>query len=327
MPEIELQRFRKLRQRAGTLLQNLTSDLTPFRHDLPDHGFLRTPDSRSLAGDVNVTTTCSCLMALALTGELPSFYGKEASGKVDAIFTNILTAPWMSSGLAENNAFTTTLVLRTAGYLIANDALKRGRVLNLKKRWEPQFSIADFDAFTRKLTKAKPGSVSALLFALMPLQQQRDLIELPSQSREKTSKTRQQTENEVARIVHALLRFTMSSGSSGSSSEARRWRHFSGRLVLTRRHRQIVCCLMTLTTKSPRCGSTRCRQSRERSAKIHGSLESTTTIRRLLLSIGSSTAWQRLGLRYPRTTGSLSASGRASSSTGSDRWWSRNTPR
>src|SRR5262245_41813406 len=118
MPEIELQRFRRLRKRANELLQSLVGDLTPFRHDSVDHGFLRTPDSQSLAGDTNVTTTCSCLMALALTGKLPDFYAADQKDTVSRIFNNILTAPWMSSGLAENNAFTTTLVLRTAGFLL-----------------------------------------------------------------------------------------------------------------------------------------------------------------------------------------------------------------
>src|SRR5947209_8179597 len=110
MPDIELERLRRLRQRAAVLLQTLVSDLKRFRHQHKENGFLRTPDSISISGDVNVTTTCSCLMALALTDRLRDFYTDDAPNIAAATFQNLLKAPWMSSGLAENNAFTTTLV-------------------------------------------------------------------------------------------------------------------------------------------------------------------------------------------------------------------------
>src|SRR4051812_10015528 len=104
MPDIELQRFRSLRKRANSLLQNLVGDLKPFRHSSVEHGFLRTPDSQSIPNDTNVTTTCSCLMALALTGRLSEFYADDPADTPNRIFSNIFAAPWMSSGLAENNA-------------------------------------------------------------------------------------------------------------------------------------------------------------------------------------------------------------------------------
>jgi len=116
MPDIELERLRELRRRADVLLQTLVTDLTPFRHESAQHGFLRTPESQSIAGDVNVTTSCSCLMALALTGKLSRFYADDPDTPA-TVFRNVVSAPWMSSGLAENNAFTTTLVLRTLGFL------------------------------------------------------------------------------------------------------------------------------------------------------------------------------------------------------------------
>ena len=143
MPEIDLARLRDLRRRADTLLQTLLSDLKPFRHDDEKKGFLRKPDSASDPDDVNVTTTCSCLMALALTRKIRDFYGESTDRTTSDILKNIVAAPWMSSGLPENNAFTTTLVIRTLGLLIDVDAVPasaadepNGRVLGTPVRFD-----------------------------------------------------------------------------------------------------------------------------------------------------------------------------------------------
>jgi hypothetical protein len=50
-------------------------------------------------------------------GKLKAFYGEEYKTIVREILQNLLNAKWMSSGLDENNAFTTTLVLRCYGFL------------------------------------------------------------------------------------------------------------------------------------------------------------------------------------------------------------------
>ena len=113
MPAIVLERLRRLRADAKSLFDTLDRDLALFRHSQPNHGFRRTPTSESLENDVGVTTTCSCLMALALADKLDAVYGQEKGRDMGAaIFEKLLKAPWMSSGLPENNAFTTTLVLR-----------------------------------------------------------------------------------------------------------------------------------------------------------------------------------------------------------------------
>src|SRR5579863_1528328 len=116
MPEISLTQLRQLRGRAQVLLSHILSDLRPFAKK--DGTFRRKPDSVSPLGDVNVTTTCSCLMALAATNTFQDFFkDKEDLGKhTDEVFGILFKAPWMSSGLNGNNAFTTTLVLRTFGF-------------------------------------------------------------------------------------------------------------------------------------------------------------------------------------------------------------------
>jgi len=81
-------------------------------------------------------------MSLSLTGKLDEFYG-EGKGKsfVSDTFKALLYAPWMSSGLAENNAFTTTLMIRLFGMLVDSDALTDGTA-GAVKRWESRIAIA-----------------------------------------------------------------------------------------------------------------------------------------------------------------------------------------
>src|SRR3954467_9755446 len=108
MSEVDVDRLRALRSRASVLLSTLRSDLKDFQHSDIKRGFVRKPDSDSVGKETNVTTTCSCVMALALCGQLNKFYG-DAGQTAEEIFWNIVEAPWMSSGLSENNAFTSTL--------------------------------------------------------------------------------------------------------------------------------------------------------------------------------------------------------------------------
>jgi len=120
--ELTLQRLREVRRRAQDLLRFVESDLRQFLHGLDKETFRRKSESPSIKDDVNVTTTCSCVMALALTNSFRKFYEVEndqakANEKASSIFKRLVAAPWMSSGLTANNAFSTTLVLRTYGLL------------------------------------------------------------------------------------------------------------------------------------------------------------------------------------------------------------------
>jgi hypothetical protein len=123
-----------------------------------DGTFLRKPDSRRVEDDVNVTTTCSCLMALALTNSFNEFY-KAAKIKRDAstIFRTMVLAPWMSSGLTANNAFSTTLVLRSFGFLEEEDLFvdKKGSEATLQdesiKEWQLNLGIVDAASLAKKL--------------------------------------------------------------------------------------------------------------------------------------------------------------------------------
>lgn len=155
MPKIDLKSLRTLRRRAHELLQTLQSELEPFLHDDKERGFVRTPESDSAPDDVNVTTTCSCLMALALTRKMGEFYGENYKETASKVFNSLLTAPWMSSGLTENNAFTTTLILRTFGFLVEVDVLPSsfGQKSD-QKLWEHRLEIKDVKSLARRLMEA-----------------------------------------------------------------------------------------------------------------------------------------------------------------------------
>src|SRR5579885_1964641 len=154
MPDVELRRLRGLRSKAQDLLSTLVADLKPFRHNDALSGFRRKPDSESLVDDVNITTTCSCLMGLALAGKLDDFYGEDRNDKVRKTFAKLLSAPWMSSGLTENNAFTTTLVIRLFGFLSEAEILTQSDASAMKKDpWELNIAFSDFPAFLGRLSK------------------------------------------------------------------------------------------------------------------------------------------------------------------------------
>lgn len=200
MSDIELSRLRKLRSRAETLLTNLVPDLKHFRHKQELNGFRRKPDSTSPDNDVNITTTCSCLMGLALTAKLGDFYGDDSKKKTATIFQKLIDAPWMSSGLTENNAFTATLILRLFGLLVEAGILSSADAEKSPSQyWEPQLRFSDFSAFAAKLTSQKEP-FTKFLFQLLPNAAQKQ-IELFLQGKAAQNKTESQTVTELQRLI------------------------------------------------------------------------------------------------------------------------------
>ena len=158
MSEIPLKRLRSLRDRAVELLQNLDADLRPFVKS-SDRTFRRKPDSRDVENDINVTTTCSCLMALAATHSFLAFY-EEASTEsaqqaASKILQTIINAPWMSSGLADNNPFTTSVVCRAYGFLLSEglipDLASNPTPSVFERPWESTLEILNVTALGHTL--------------------------------------------------------------------------------------------------------------------------------------------------------------------------------
>jgi hypothetical protein len=126
MNDLLLDQLRQLKRDARELSQFVLDDLGPFLHKTDKSTFVRLPSSEHKKGDVGVTVTCSCLMALALTERLNEFCEKHSKQKwsPDKAFTLVVEDPiWVSSGLASTNAFTTTLVLRAFGFLVEKGVL------------------------------------------------------------------------------------------------------------------------------------------------------------------------------------------------------------
>ena len=158
MHEVNLITLRRLRERARALLRSTLADLRPFAK--ADGTFRRKPDSPSIDDDVNVTTTCSCVMALAGTNSFHDFYKKQAANDADSIFKTMVDAPWMSSGLTANNAFTTALVIRTFGFLLEEDLFKKrsgddGPIQSSAiKNWELHLGIKNVSPLRRRSRSA-----------------------------------------------------------------------------------------------------------------------------------------------------------------------------
>lgn len=170
MHEVPLNKLRDLRARAQKRLMSVCSDLTPFVKT--DGTFRRTPDSLPKGDDVNVTTTCSCLMALALTNSFRKFYKANTEHNASKILQSVVDAPWMSSGLTTNNAFTTTLVLRTFGFLEAEGLLREDSNspvpfgANKTKYWELQLGINDTLGLAKKLSEHTDSASEFLWLSL-----------------------------------------------------------------------------------------------------------------------------------------------------------------
>jgi hypothetical protein len=183
MAEISLKRLRDLRDRARAFSDHIVTDLSPFTKE--DGTFRRLPDSRSVPGDINITTTCSCLMALALTDLFRDFYEKRTpktspEKTAEKLLRVLLSEPWMSSGLADNNAFTTTLVLRAYGFLTSEGLISvpvstsESDDTEVKRQWELNLRISKLEALVAKLSEQSDPTSKFLWLSLSDLT--RDLI-------------------------------------------------------------------------------------------------------------------------------------------------------
>lgn len=127
----QLDELRGLRAQAEAVNASLLSDLRPFLHQQNGLTFRRLPTDSSNE-KLNVTSTCTALMTLAVSYQLGHFYNTSAyAERATSAFRTIVGHPWRSSGLAEKNAFTSSLVLRAAGVLASHDVAAREDLLSL----------------------------------------------------------------------------------------------------------------------------------------------------------------------------------------------------
>jgi hypothetical protein len=74
-------------------------------------------------------------MGLAHAGKLKDLYGAEWKSIVERVVRKMMKAPWESSGLTENNAFTSALVIRMYGALVHFGSLDPSITPPFVKRW------------------------------------------------------------------------------------------------------------------------------------------------------------------------------------------------
>ncbi len=138
---IQMKQLRALRQRVELLNDHFQEDLQPFLKD-DQTTFSPIPEDRSKT-EVSVTTTCTILMALTTAYRMEEFYAKAPKASDDnteKVVAAIASAEWTSSKLPPENAFTSTVVLRTAGILRlrdqVNDAFLKATVKHKGKSLE-----------------------------------------------------------------------------------------------------------------------------------------------------------------------------------------------
>ena len=157
----------------------------------------------SIKEDIGVTTTCSCLMALALAKKLPDLFGSDSDKIVLKTFEKLISAPWMSSGLTENNAFTTTLMIRLAGFLKESIPGIPKFFSEHPKAWEPQLMFSDFPRFAKIIT-TQDQPFAKFLFEMLPKTVQEDLKDFAA-----TGEARERAERSCARELTRLISITV----------------------------------------------------------------------------------------------------------------------
>jgi hypothetical protein len=112
-----------MKTEAIRLNSSVLEHLKAFQQE--DDSFKTLPSSKGPPEDPNISvgSTCTALMALLATNKhrelLSRVKGVPEETKVDIaeLFRRTVRSKWESSGLPDGNAFTTALVIRTAGFV------------------------------------------------------------------------------------------------------------------------------------------------------------------------------------------------------------------
>ena len=129
-------------------------------------------------------------MALASTNQFRDFYSDEGQSvtsetRARQILATLMDAPWMSSGLTDNNAFTTTLALRAFGFLheeglLGADSPKPDSIAKgFARAWAVHLGIRDAVGLAEKLKARSEPASEFLWFALSD--DTRNLLEAPTE--------------------------------------------------------------------------------------------------------------------------------------------------
>jgi hypothetical protein len=131
-----IEELRELRRDTRRLNSSLVKRLKPFRK--ADGSFKTLPDSRKKkqrkrTPDISVASTCTVLMAALTAGKHDKRHKLFETKSASDIFKQaVVKANWGSSGLEDGNAFTTAIVVRTAGFMVQANVLRAKEVQALK---------------------------------------------------------------------------------------------------------------------------------------------------------------------------------------------------
>src|SRR5262249_17327794 len=137
MPDELLDAMRALRLRAQQLNRTVVEDYDAFRNPFAPDTFYRLPSKQpENKGDIGITPTCTAYMALALTGSLRKLFDtktdSELRGRLERGIEHVLSQDWPTAGLKQNNAFTTSLILRSVSTLMQTGLVEK-RILDAQR--------------------------------------------------------------------------------------------------------------------------------------------------------------------------------------------------
>ncbi len=141
-PEADvIDELRRTRRDALRLNSSVLEHLKTFQQK-DDDSFVTLPPPfskpRAQQTDISIGSTCTALMALLATKTHEKLWSKKEDAqkntKIDilGLFKGSVAARWESSGLLDGNAFTTALVIRTAGFLVKNKILTEDQLPDIK---------------------------------------------------------------------------------------------------------------------------------------------------------------------------------------------------
>jgi hypothetical protein len=166
-----IEELRQMRIDALRLNRNVLEHLKSFQQDDDSFNTLPPPKSKTRAEDPNISigSTCTALMALLATRTHKQLWSKAKGIRdktpvdIARLFAEVVRSKWESSGLPDGNAFTTALVVRTAGFVVQGRILTSDEVTALphprydskNEKGEPYVDHTVADKSLKQIIKSK----------------------------------------------------------------------------------------------------------------------------------------------------------------------------
>jgi hypothetical protein len=163
--------LRQMRKDAIRLNSSVLEHLKGFQQEDDSFNTLPPPKSKSRSEDPNISigSTCTALMALLATRTYKQLWSRAEGIKdktpvdIGKLFAEVVRSKWESSGLPDGNAFSTALVVRTAGFVAQGRIrtsdevalLKHDRCDSKTEKGEPYVDLTVADKSLKDIIKSK----------------------------------------------------------------------------------------------------------------------------------------------------------------------------